>query len=220
MALLFLIRHGLTAQTGHVLYGQRSGVVLDHRGRAQAEALVHRFAGVRLTAAYSSPLERCVQTLVPLAAAQRLDVHPSEPLIEMDAGAWTGKRLSAVRRQKAWATVQREPSAFTFPGGGEGFSHAQDRVVAELLRIARRHPRGRVAVGTHGDIARIALAHFLGTPLDAFQHIVVDTASVSVLRVDRGRGYVLLLNDTGGLGAFGSAPTPPWEVAPDGQVRG
>jgi probable phosphomutase (TIGR03848 family) len=220
MALLFLIRHGLTAQTGRVLYGRAAGISLDHRGRAQAEALVERFDGVRLTAAYSSPLERCVQTLEPLAAAQRLDVVPRHELIEMDAGAWTGKRLSTVRRQKAWATVQREPSAFAFPGGGEGFPEAEQRVVAELLRIAGRHPRGRVAVGTHGDIARMALGHFLGTPLDSFQRIVVDTAGVSVLRIERGTGHVLLVNDTGGLRAFGSSPTPPWEAAPAAQVRG
>ena len=143
MSLIFLIRHGLTAQTGHILYGQTSGIALDHRGRAQAEALVGRFQGVRLTAAYSSPLQRCTETLEPLAAAQRLDVRHTPALMEMDAGSWTGKRLSAVRRQKAWATVQRQPSAFSFPGGGEGFAGAQARVVAELLRIAGRHPRGR-----------------------------------------------------------------------------
>jgi probable phosphoglycerate mutase len=207
MALLFLVRHGLTAQTGHVLYGRTAGISLDHRGRAQAEALIERFAGVRLTAAYSSPLERCIETLAPLAQARRLTVAPRQALIEMDAGDWTGQRLSSVRRRKAWATVQRSPSTFSFPGGGEGFTEAQERAVGELLRIARRHPRGRVLVGTHGDIARIALAHFLGVPLDAFQRIVVDTASVSVIAIEGGRGHVLLMNDTGGLGAFAVAPT-------------
>ncbi|MEX0983717.1 MAG: histidine phosphatase family protein [Actinomycetota bacterium] len=220
MALLFLIRHGLTAQTGRVLYGRAPGIPLDHRGRAQSEALVGRFEGVRLTAAYSSPLERCTQTLEPLASAHRLDVMTRDELIEMDAGSWTGKRLSAVRRQKAWGVIQREPSTFTFPGGGEGFVQARDRVVGELLRIAGRHPRGRVAVGTHGDIARIALGHFLGTPLDDFQRIVVDTASVSVLQIERGHGHVRLVNDTGGVAAFATAPIPPWETANRAELRG
>ena len=48
MATLFLIRHGLTAQTGRILYGRTAGVPLDDRGRAQAEDLVRRFEGVRL----------------------------------------------------------------------------------------------------------------------------------------------------------------------------
>src|SRR5881409_4032898 len=145
MATLFLIRHAVTAQTGRVLYGRTPGIDLDDRGRAQAAGLVDRFASVKLTAIYSSPLERCVQTIEPLAAAKRLPVNPAPDLIEMDAGSWTGRTLAQVRRTKPWRTVQHEPSAFRFPGGGEGFVEAQDRAVAEIGRIARRHRRGRVA---------------------------------------------------------------------------
>jgi probable phosphomutase (TIGR03848 family) len=221
MATLFLIRHGLTAQTGKILYGQVPGVELDHRGRAQAEDLARRLEPVRLTALYSSPLERCVQTVAPLAQAKRLPIVQRTELIEMDAGTWTGKPLPVLRRKKAaWAEVQSRPSAFRFPGG-EGFAEAQVRVVAEVERIARRHRRGRVAVATHGDIVRILLAHFTGAPLDAFQRFVADPASVSVIEVGKaGHAYVVLMNETGGLGRFGSGAEPPWETATDGRARG
>lgn len=219
MATLFLIRHGLTAQTGKILYGRLSGIGLDDRGRAQAEELVRRFDGVRLTALYSSPLERCVETVEPLAAAQRLAIVGRTDLEEMDAGSWTGRSLAQLRRTALWKTVQRQPSAFRFPDGGESFPEAQARAVAEVERIARRHRRGRVAVATHGDIVRIVVAHFLGTPLDGFQRIVVDTASVSVLALDgHGDARVLLVNDVGGLVRFGAAP--PRGAGRRGKVRG
>jgi broad specificity phosphatase PhoE len=204
MATLFLIRHAVTAQTGRVLYGQTRGIGLDERGVAQARGLVERFASVRLTAIYSSPLERCVETVEPLAAAQRLPIARVPDLIEMDTGSWTGRTLAQVRRTKPWTTVQRQPSAFSFPGG-EGFVAAQARAVA--------------AVETHGDIVRIVLAHLLGTPLDDFQRIVVDTASVSVMVTHRTSRRVVLVNDTGGLGRFGAHPAPPWEAAKDGARR-
>jgi probable phosphomutase (TIGR03848 family) len=218
MATLFLIRHAVTAQTGRVLYGQTRGIDLDDRGRAQAASLVERFASVRLTAIYSSPLERCVQTVEPLATAQRLRIERAPGLIEMDTGSWTGRTLAQVRRTKPWTTVQRQPSAFRFPGG-EGFVEAQARAVDAVERIARRHPRGRVAVATHGDIVRIVLAHLLGTPLDDFQRIVADTASVSVVVTHMKHRRVVLVNDTGGLERFGAHPVPPWEAAKDGGRR-
>jgi len=205
MTTLFLIRHGLTAQTGSILYGQTRGIPLDERGRAQADDLVRRFAPVRLTALYSSPLERCVQTVAPLADASRLPVRERDELVEMHAGDWTGRSLAQLRRTKLWSTVQREPSAFRFPGGGESFPEARDRIVGEVERIARRHRRGRVAVATHGDLVRMLVAHFTATPLDEFQRIVVDTASVSVVSLDGGRPHVLLVNDTGGLARFAVA---------------
>jgi probable phosphoglycerate mutase len=213
MTTVFVIRHGLTAQTGRTLYGQTRGIELDARGRAQAEHLVERFGPVALTAIYTSPLERCVQTVEPLAAAKRLRVVEREELIEMDAGSWTGKPLGRLRRTKAWREVQASPSTFRFPDGGEGFAEAQTRVVRAVEAIARRHRRGRVAIATHGDIARIFLAHAYGMPLDAFQRLVVDTASVSVVQRVDGGWRVLLANDTGGLERFATTPVPPWEAA-------
>jgi probable phosphomutase (TIGR03848 family) len=212
MATLFLIRHGLTAQTGRILYGRSAGVPLDDRGKSQAEALVGRFEGVGLTAIYSSPLERCVGTVEPLAAAQRLPIVVREDLVEMEAGSWTGRSLAQLRRQKRWSTLISSPTAFSFPGGGEAFVDALARVVAEVERIARRHRRGRVAIATHGDIVRILVTHLAGAPLDEFQRIVVDPASVSVVQLDGGVPRVLLLNDAGGLARFGRRSTLPWEA--------
>jgi probable phosphoglycerate mutase len=207
MALLILVRHGLTAQTGKVLYGRTPGIPLDDRGRAQAATLATRLAPLRPTAIYSSPLERCVQTVEPLAGALRVPVLLRDELIEMHAGAWTGRSLPQLRRSKHWPTVQREPSAFRFPGGGESFTEAYDRIVAEAERIARRHRRGRVVVATHGDLVRILIAHYAGVPLDGFQRFGADTASVTIVTTDGdGRAQVLVMNDTGDLSRF--APPP------------
>jgi probable phosphoglycerate mutase len=223
MTTLFLVRHGLTAHTGHTLYGRTPGIELDERGRSQAEHLAARLAVVRPTAIYSSPLERCVQTMVPLAEACRLPVIEREDLIEMDAGSWTGKPLSRLRRTKAWADIQEHPETFGFPGGGERFTEARDRAVGALHAIARRHRRGRVVVGTHGDIVRVMLAELAGAPLSRFQRIVIYTASISVATIHRdGIARVLLVNDTADLSRFApGGGSPAWEdvEAPDVERR-
>lgn len=215
MTTVFLIRHGLTGQTGTTLYGRTGGIPLDHRGRAQAERLVERFDGVKLTALYSSPLERCVQTVEPLAAAQRLRVDERDALLEMDTGTWTGKPLRRLRQLKAWREVQSSPATFRFPEG-ESFDEARQRLVAEIERIAKRHRHGRVAVATHGDVVRLLLNHYVGAELNAFQRMVADTASVSVLAIGGGHAAVLLANDTvGALRRFGPGQIDaPWEAVP------
>jgi probable phosphomutase (TIGR03848 family) len=227
MTTLFLIRHGLTAVTGSKLYGTTPGFHLDERGRRQAAMLVERFVGVRPTAIYSSPLERCVETVEPLAAANNVAVVTSPALMEMDAGAWTGRSLASLRRTKLWKEVQRNPSTFRFPGG-EGFKEAQERLVAEVEKIARRHRRGRVVIATHGDLVRMLLAYFSGTPLDMFQRTIIDAASVSVVMLGKERAHVALVNDTGGgLNRFGPTDAAqPWESSGGdgrraaGKVRG
>lgn len=206
MTLLLLVRHGLTAQTGTILYGRTSGIPLDDRGLEQARTLADRLAPLRPTAIYSSPLERCRQTVEPLAGLCHLSIRVRDELIEMDAGDWTGRSLSQLRRSKHWATVQRTPSTFRFPGGGEGFAEAAARVIAEAERIGRRHRDGRVVVATHGDLVRILVGHYAGVPLDGFQRFGADTASVSIVATDgRGRSQLLVMNDTGDLGRFAPA---------------
>ena len=208
MTTLFLIRHGLTAVTGKTLYGRTTGISLDDRGRAQAERLAERFAPVRLTAIYSSPLERCMQTMEPLGTRQRLEVVSRAGLVEMDAGKWSNRSLAQLRRTRLWRDVIERPSNFRFPEG-ESFAEALARALAEVQAIVERHPRGRVAVGSHGDVIRMLVAHHAGAHLDLFQRTIVDPASVSVLRVGhRDPGILLVNDDGGGLARFAPPPRP------------
>ena len=205
MTTVFLIRHGLTHHTGTRLYGRAPGVHLSERGRAQADRLAARFDGVDLTAIEASPLERCMETAAPLAAAQRLPVTPLDALIEMDAGTWTDRTLGGLARTKLWQRIQHVPSSATFPGG-ESFASANARLVLALGDVAGRHPKGRIAFVTHSDSIRMLLAHVAGAHLDLFQRMVVDTASVSVVSVGEGPPRLLLANDTdGALVRFGPA---------------
>jgi 8-oxo-(d)GTP phosphatase len=53
---------------------------LDDRGRRQAAALVELLAGYELDRLISSPYDRCVQTVEPLAAARGLGIEQREEL--------------------------------------------------------------------------------------------------------------------------------------------
>jgi probable phosphomutase (TIGR03848 family) len=205
MTTVFLIRHGLTDHTGTRLYGRTPGIHLSQRGLAQAERLAARFSGVRLRAIASSPLERCLETAAPLAAAQRLTVTPRDDLIEMDAGGWTNRTLAGLARTKLWQRIQHVPSQVAFPDG-ESFMAANARLVLALDDVAARYPTGGVAIVTHSDSIRMLLAHVCGAHLDQFQRMVVDTGSVSVIGMGQGPPRLLLANDTdGALARFGSA---------------
>jgi probable phosphoglycerate mutase len=212
MALVFLIRHGLTDHTGRRLYGRAAAIHLSDRGREQAAQLAERFAGVRLSAVYASPLERCVETAEPLAAAQGLDVVTRDGLLEMDAGRWTNRPLAGLARTKLWRTIQHTPSQAAFPDG-EGFATANARLVAELTVIGARHPKGRVAVVSHSDNIRMLLTHVAGAHLDQFQRMIADTCSVSVIGVGTGPPRLYLANDTAGsLERFGGGRDGPGSV--------
>ena len=151
-----------------------------------------------LAALYTSPLERTRETAAPTAAATGLTPEIDEGLIECDFGDWTGKRLADLAKLPEWDTVQRAPSTFRFPGG-ESFTDMQHRMVTTLDALAARHTGQVIACFSHADTIKVALAHALGTPLDSFQRIGVNPASISVVGIhEDGRAEVAATNTTAG----------------------
>ena len=57
----------------------------------------------------------------------------------------------------------------------------QARVVRQVSELRERH--GCVAIFTHGDIIRGALAHFLGLHVDLMARFEIDPGSVSLVQV-------------------------------------
>jgi probable phosphomutase (TIGR03848 family) len=197
---LLLVRHGATDTTGQVLPGRAPGLHLSARGHEQASAVAARLGelATRPSALYVSPLERTRETAAPIAATLRLRAVADKGLLECDFGAWTGKRLSQLRRKVEWRAVQHAPSTFRFPDG-ESFDEMRQRVWSTLERLARRHRNRTVVVVSHADTIKAAITHAQGVPLDLFQRTVVSPASVSALAFTDGAPLVLCVNSTASL---------------------
>jgi probable phosphomutase (TIGR03848 family) len=197
---VILLRHGQsTANTAGVLAGRTSGVALDEHGRAQAQALVERLAQLPLAAVVSSPLQRCRETVAPLAQAGAFEVTVDDRFVEVDYGEWTGRELRKLAKEPLWKVVQAHPSAAVFPGG-EGLAALQARAVAAVrewdAKLAVEHgPQVLWLVCTHGDIIKAVLADALGMHLDGFQRIVANPCSVSAVSYTETRPFVRRLND-------------------------
>jgi probable phosphomutase (TIGR03848 family) len=200
-----LARHGrTTANATGVLAGRSKGVDLDEHGVEQARAAAERLAGLPVAAIVTSPLERCRQTARELNAAQqaRLRVSTDRGLLECDYGEWTGRELKTLAKEPLWRTVQAHPSAAAFPGG-ESMAAMAARAVATVrrwdARIEQEHGPDAVWVAvSHGDVIKAVLADALGMHLDAFQRIVVDPASLSVVRYTPMRPFVVASNTSAG----------------------
>lgn len=205
MATLILVRHGrTTANAGGVLAGRTPGVLLDETGEQQARATGARLADVPVRAIVTSPLERCRQTTAAIVAAhpEPLRATRDAKLTECDYGDWQGRSLKDLVKEPLWKVVQQQPSAAAFPNG-ESMRGMQDRAVAAVRRHDRRvadeHGDDAVWVAvSHGDVIKSILADALGTHLDQFQRIVVDPASVSIVRYTDTRPYVLASNTHAG----------------------
>ena len=196
MSLLLLIRHGENdfVKTGK-LPGQLDGIHLNERGQKQAQALGEALQHVPIRAIYASPLERAVETAEPIARARSLQLLLEPDLRDANVGRWQGKSIKSLRLTNAWRVVQNAPSRFQFPEG-ESFMSVQTRIVNALERIAKKHnkPKDVEAIVFHADPIKMAVAHFLGLPLDHFQRLSCDTGSLTAMHLGEMGANLIKLN--------------------------
>lgn len=211
MTTLLLLRHGRsTANTKGILAGRRPGIQLDDVGLQQAAQAAERLLDVKLDLMVSSPLERCLQTIAPVARTRRRKVVTDPDLIEADYGSWSGKKLADLAKDPLWPVVQNHPSAVTFPGrSGEAMTDMAARAIRAVRRFNNKvGPNGVWLACSHGDVIKSIVADALGLHLDQFQRIVIDPASVTVIRYTQQRPFVVITNSTSGSLAQYAAETP------------
>lgn len=152
---LILIRHGESVWNAERRWQGQADPPLSERGRAQARAAGAAIAALGPQQLYASDLVRAFETATILG--QELGLEPSaEPrLREFHVGEWSGLTMAEIdtRWPGEYARFRnREPDLR--PGGGESPRELMQRVLAALGDIAARHPGERVAVVSHGGVAR------------------------------------------------------------------
>ena len=195
---VFLVRHGHTDWIAKSIAGRLPDVHLSAEGRAQAEGLVERMGKLPLRAVYSSALTRTHETAVPLARALSLEVRVCPEAVELDFGEWVGESIPGLAADPRWRAFNSFRSLSRAPGG-ELMPEVQTRIVAALARIRAAHPGEAVAMFSHGDVIRSAVAYFAGVPLDLFLRIEIRPASISTVRFYDDSLHILGINDTGDL---------------------
>ncbi|MBM3721693.1 MAG: fructose-2,6-bisphosphatase [Actinobacteria bacterium] len=181
MATIYLLRHAeSSANNAGILAGRLPSISLSRAGKVQSRAIVKTLKDLEITHIYSSPIQRCLETIEPFAKSSNSKVTSAPNFIEMDYGDWSGRKLSALRREKLWKSIQKRPSTVRFPNG-ESFQEMQARIQKGLNDLARKHKKGRVLIVSHGDPIKVVIASALGMNLDDFQKIVVDPASLTII---------------------------------------
>jgi len=194
MTIFHLIRH---ARNDYLVQNKIAGwlpkVHLDDEGRRQAEAIAIKLSAEPIRAVYSSPLERAMETAEPLAHKLGLKVVSCEGLGEIRFGDWTDQSVPKLDDDPRWRRWNSFRSGTQAPEG-DLMIEAQTRIVREIVRLRDAHPSETIALVTHGDPIKAAVAYFLGSPLDLFLRIEISPASVTTISLDAHQPRILRVN--------------------------
>jgi probable phosphoglycerate mutase len=196
---LYLVRHGATQLTAEDRFAGDIGVDLSADGRSQAERLAVRVRDHSISAIYSSPLSRAVETARIIATGCGLEPRLSDGLREIHHGHWEGLTRQEVETGFAAEYAAWEEDPFTFaPEGGESGVSVLARALPALREIVVRHAGLNVLAVSHKATIRLLLSSLLGfDPRGYRDRLDQAPACLNVLDFhDPVRARLMLFNDT------------------------
>ena len=198
-----LIRHGESVGNREWrLQGQKE-FPLSERGRAQAELVARRLAGMDIAAVYSSPMRRAWETAQAVARRLGLAVQALPGVEEYDFGELSGLTWPEIheRAPEVTATMASHGGEFPEYPGEEGREAFRQRVCTALWRLQDRHDRETVAVVTHAAAILVFLLDVLGLAYRRRLPFTLDNGSITVVETPTQRwpgappGVLVSLND-------------------------
>ena len=191
-ATIYLARHGVHSEVGHVLSG-RSDIGLSPSGVTQAKRLGALARTHGIEAVQSSPRLRTCQTARIIAEAIGVVPEIVDALDEIDFGSWTGQSFGALEADSEWRHWN-EARDVAIPPNGESMAEAATRATRHIDSLAEAG-RSHVLCVSHCDIIRGVVAHYLGLGLERLLRFDVDPGSLTTLSVGRWGGRLVKLNE-------------------------
>jgi broad specificity phosphatase PhoE len=196
---LLLVRHGATGATEEDRFSGSTGAELSERGRWQAMRLGERLSQQNITAIYSSPLSRALETARIIAGRCRVEPVTRDGLQEIGHGHWEGMKREDVERDFGAEYAAWEADPFTFaPAGGESGVAVLARALPVIREIVSAHPGGQLLVVSHKATLRLVLSSLLAfDPRGYRDRLEQSPACLNIVDFrDLQRVRLMLFNDT------------------------
>ncbi len=192
-----LIRHAAHIHLDRVFSGRMPEVPLSETGREQARRLATSLSPEPIGRVIASPLDRTRETAQAIADTHGLAVETDKSLREIDLGDWTGRTLDGFGDDPEWRAWNTQRGTARIPGG-ETMAEATGRIVGLLNRLAHEPADATIAIVSHSDMIRGAVAHVLGLPLDNLLRFDIHPASVTRVVWGDWGAKLTSLNERGG----------------------
>jgi len=185
-ARLWLVRHGQTEWSATGRHTGRTDVPLTAEGERQASALTTIFAGLRPALVLSSPRQRAQRTAE--LAGLHIDALDDD-LAEWDYGDYEGLTSRQIHETNPGWTIFGAPTP-----GGETADRIAERADRVLTRAAAALRNGPVVLVSHGHLTRVLGARWIGQPVAAGAHLLLDEASPCLLSAQYGQHVIARWN--------------------------
>ena len=194
--MIIFLRHGQAENnTKKILAGRTPGINLTETGREQAEQAGEMLKSLNVSAIYSSPIDRAMQTAS--IVGKHCDVEPisDDRLIELDMGKFTMIPYNEIFEKHGNVFLKfYEGSLEISHNGVESFAEVQKRVFDIVDFVKNKHKDENVVLVTHMDPIKAIIGKILSLQPEVLFQLIIANASLNIIKYDDQNYYLSSIN--------------------------
>lgn len=198
----YFIRHGRTVWNEQGLMQGSGDSPLTEEGIQSAVKTGQALQNVDFIAAYSSCLQRTIDTANYIIGDRDIPLFQNRGLNEHYFGSWEGTNVELIRPLSEFQQMINDPANYKAESnGGETYEQLAKRAIAAVQDIIKIHQEGNILVVSHGHTLRLLIALLNGATWqnhrDKDKSVSLLNTAISIMHYDSEKGFSLeKLNDT------------------------
>lgn len=186
MTRIYLIRHAQSAGNIEKRLTGRKEYVLTEQGKKQANQLASFFKEIKIDAFYSSPYQRTIDTIKPLANENKKEIYLNDNLSEMDFGIYDGFKWEDVNKIDPEIHEKHiETNEIMNIPNQESTKQTTDRMYKVIREISDKNKDKNIVIASHGVAIETFLRKITNEPFDKNREKYSQkNASINILEYD------------------------------------
>ena len=201
----YFIRHGRTVWDEQGLMQGSGDSPLTEEGIQSAVKTGQALQNVDFIAAYSSCLQRTIDTANYIIGDRNIPLFQHRGLNEHYFGSWEGTNVELIRPLPEFQQMINDPANYKAESNsGETYEQLAKRAIVALQDIIKIHQEGNILVVSHGHTLRLLLSLLGGATWenhrDEGKSVSLLNTSISIVKYDSESGFhIEQLNDVAHL---------------------
>ena len=194
--MIIFLRHGQAENnTKKILAGRSPNVNLTQTGLEQAEQAGEMLKSLNISAIYTSPIDRALQTAQIVSKHCGLEVVTDDRLIELDMGKFTMMPYNEIFEKHGNVFLKfYQGSDEVNENGVETFSQVQKRVTEMVDSVLNKHKDENVVLVTHMDPIKAMIGKVLDLKPEVLFELIIANASLNIFKNGDQKFYLTAIN--------------------------
>ena len=194
--MIIFLRHGQAENnTKKILAGRSPGVNLTEAGIQQAKQAGKMLESLNISAIYSSPIDRALQTAEIVGKHCDLEISIDDRLIELDMGKFTKMPYDEIFAKHGNVFLKfYEGSEEVSENGVETFTKVQKRVFDMVDFVINKHNNENVVLVTHMDPIKAMIGKVLKLRPEILFELIIANASLNIFKNNDQKLYLTAIN--------------------------